>query len=75
MVPSDDLHHPTIERSYQLCHASDALPIVRQQAAEMIAKLGALPNDEINCGLAGIVPSDDQHRAQLITGVSVDFTR
>eukprot|EP00439_Symbiodinium_sp_Y106_P044741 s6279_g5.t1 len=63
VVPSDDLSHPTVER-YQLYHASDALPIVRQQAAEMIAKLGALPSDEINCGLAGIVPSDDQNRAQ-----------
>ena len=36
----------------------DSIPIVRQQAAELIAKLNALPTDPINMANAGIIPTD-----------------
>lgn len=64
VVPSDNLGHPTIEGLYHMHHGPDSIPIVRQQSAELIAKLNARPNDPINMALAGVVPTDQQDRAQ-----------
>ena len=56
VVPSDNLGHPTIEGL--------------QQSAELIAKLNARPNNPINMALAGVVPTDQQDRAQSSTSTS-----
>ena len=69
VIPSEN-GHPTIESLYRLFHASDTLPIVRQQAAELIAKIGALPNDPINRESAGVIPDDPQERASAPASVS-----
>ena len=47
-VPSDDPGNPTIEQLYRMYNDESSIPIVRQQAAELIVKLNALPTDEIN---------------------------
>ena len=57
-VPSDNLGNPTIEALYHMYNGPDSIPIVRQQAAELIAKLNALLTDPINMANAGIIPTD-----------------
>ena len=62
-LKSDDLGDPTIEQLFQMCHDSSSLPIIiKKQAAELIIKLNANPDDPTNMASAGIVvASEPQH--------------
>ena len=62
-VPSDDLGNPTIEQLYRMYNDESSIPIVRQQAAELIVKLNVLPTDEMNMVSAGLTPTGQRDRA------------
>ena len=52
VVKSPDLGNPTIEELFRMYHESK-IPVIRKQAAELIIKLNANPDDPANKTSAG----------------------
>eukprot|EP00439_Symbiodinium_sp_Y106_P061444 s3762_g9.t1 len=63
VVPMSGLNNPTIEGLYQMYHSLATLPMVKKQVEDTLAKLNAQPDDDINCGLAGVVLQSAPMRA------------
>ena len=53
-VPSKDLNDPTIEGLYRAFHDPSTLPVVKHAVTDLIIKLGANPDDDMNMKHAGV---------------------
>ena len=62
-VPISGLNNPTIEALYQMYHNPATLPMVKKQVEDTLTKLNAQPDDDINCGLGGVVVQSAPMRA------------
>ena len=63
-VKSSDLGGPTIEGLYQMYHDPHSRPIIKKQAAGLIIKPNANPDDPQHMAAANVGMSDEPQRSQ-----------